>query len=197
MYEAIPTVYVVDDEECIRQSIHALMVSDGLACQTFDSSIEFLERYTSGTRGCAILDVRMPDMDGLQLHNQMQMRGYSIPVLFLTGYADVPLAVESLKSGAVDFIEKPFRPDELLQRVRLVIKQDQDHYDIRMAIKRLSPREHEILDLIVEGVSTKSIATHLGSSFNTVRNQRSSILRKMKADTVVDLVRMVTMVRPS
>jgi FixJ family two-component response regulator len=144
----------------------------------------------------------MPEVDGLELQQQLAARGSRLPIIILTGHGDVPMAVQALRAGAVDFIQKPFESNRLLASIEEAIsldartrRQQIDQAEIESRLARLTPREHEVLDRIVDGLPTKSIAATLGSSFNTVQNQRASILRKMHAESVADLVRMVMIVR--
>ena len=202
MTDMTGTVFLVDDEQVIRDSISVLMGTDGIPCEVFASPQMFLDQFDPSRPGCLLLDLRMPGMDGLELLERLQQRGLDIPVIILTAHADVPRAVAAMKSGAKDFMEKPFSAEDLLRRVREAIRCDAEARhdrigmdEITQRLDSLTPRETEILKLIVLGEPTKRIAAALGTSANTVRNQRSSILRKMEANSVVDLVRMATAAR--
>jgi RNA polymerase sigma factor (sigma-70 family) len=196
------TVFIVDDDAAVRDSLGLLMRSAGLASETFPDAREFLKNVATDRPGCLILDVRMPEIDGLELQRQLAARGSRLPIIMLTGHGDVPMAVEALRAGAIDFLTKPFDSQALLNRVHEAVALDerirQKHVDrdrIRSLLERLTPRETEVVDRIVEGLSSKSIAAELGSSLNTVQNQRASILRKMQAESVADLVRLVMIAR--
>ena len=202
MTEMKGTVFLVDDEQVILDSVSVLMETDNIPCEVFSSPNVYLDQFDASRSGCLLLDLRMPDMDGLELLRHLQTRGIEIPVIVLTAHADVPRAVAAMKSGAKDFMEKPFSAEDLLRRVRSAIAFDAEARNDRISLDEiirhldsLTPREAEIFDLIALGEPTKRIAVALGTSANTVRNQQSSILRKMEADSVVDLVRMVTSAR--
>ena len=197
-----PTVFIVDDDGAVRDSLSLLMRSAGLSSETFAGAREFLAEVTADRPGCLVLDVRMPEIDGLELQRQLAARGSRLPIIMLTGHGDVPLAVEALRAGAIDFLTKPFDSQALLTRIHEAIALDerarQKHLDrdrIKALLDTLTPREIEVVDCVVRGLSSKSIAAALGSSFNTVQNQRASILRKMQAESSADLVRMVMIAR--
>jgi two-component system, LuxR family, response regulator FixJ len=197
-----PTVFIVDDDLAVRDALRLLMESADLAVETFSGAREFLATVPADRTGCLVLDVRMPEVDGLELQRQLAARGSRLPIIILTGHGDVPMAVEALRAGAVDFIQKPFESKRLLESIEEAIALDArtrsqrtDLAEIESRLAQLTPREHEVLDRIVDGLPTKAIAATLGSSFNTVQNQRASILKKMHAESVADLVRMVMIVR--
>jgi RNA polymerase sigma factor (sigma-70 family) len=197
-----PTVFIVDDDGAIRDSLSLLMRSAGLSSESFAGAGDFLAQVAADRPGCLILDVRMPEIDGLELQRQLAARGSRLPIIMLTGHGDVPVAVEALRAGAIDFLTKPFDSQALLARIHEAIDLDerarQKHLDrdrIRALLDTLTPRETEVVDCVVKGLSSKSIAAALGSSFNTVQNQRASILKKMQAETSADLVRMVMIAR--
>jgi FixJ family two-component response regulator len=197
-----PTVFIVDDDQAVRGSLRLLIKSADLAVEAFASAREFLGAVSADRPGCLVLDVRMPEIDGLELQQQLAARGSRLPIIILTGHGDVPMAVEALRAGALDFIQKPFESKRLLARIEEAISVDAkarsqktDCDEIASRLSRLTPREREVLERIVEGLPTKAIAATLGSSFNTVQNQRASILKKMLAESVADLVRMVMIVR--
>lgn len=198
----VPTVFIVDDDQAVRDSLRLLMNSAELPVESFADAREFLAAVTVDRPGCLVLDVRMPEIDGLELQRQLAARGSRLPIIILTGHGDVPMAVEALRAGALDFIQKPFESRVLLQRIEEAIaidsrlrNQNTDRTEIELRLARLTPRENEVLGLIVDGLPTKAIAASLGSSFNTVQNQRASILKKMQAESVADLVRMVMISR--
>ncbi|MFK7821097.1 MAG: response regulator transcription factor [Planctomycetaceae bacterium] len=182
---------MVDDEVVVRDAVSALLTASGLECHAFSSSQDFLNAVSPTLRGCVLVDFRMPSMDGLELYKELKQRSFTLPVIFLTAHADVPLAVQTMKEGAADLIEKPFRNEDLLERVRVALQKDSKHAKLYSKLERLSPREKEVANLMAEGLSTKAIAEKLGSSAHTVRNQRTSIFRKMKVQSVVELVRIM------
>lgn len=197
-----PLVSIVDDDPAVRDALRLLMESAGLRAEVFANAGDFLDGVSVSRPGCLVLDVRMPEIDGLELQRQLAARGSRLPIIILTGHGDVPTAVRALREGAFDFIQKPFESRYLLQRVAEAIdldartrRQHAGRSEIAARMTKLTPREREVLDQIVEGLPTKAIAAALGSSFNTVQNQRASILRKMAAESVADLVRMVMIVR--
>jgi two-component system, LuxR family, response regulator FixJ len=198
-----PTVFIVDDDAAVRDALALLMSSAHLGCATFSGAGEFLAHYTPEAAGCVLLDVRMPETDGLTLQRELAARGSRLPVIILSGHGDIPMAVQALRAGAIDFLTKPFDSKVLLARVHEAIEIDartrQAHLDrstIESRLALLTPREAEIVQYIAAGMPTKSIAAKIGSSHNTVHNQRSSILKKMQAESAADLVRMVMIARP-
>lgn len=197
-----PTVFVVDDHPGMRRSLCFLIRSAGLAAEPFASAEEFLGAYDPSRPGCLVLDLQMPGMDGLQLLERMAANGDSRPIIILTGYADVPTAVRAMKAGAVDFLQKPFKQQELIERVRQSVGLDAEWRrwkgetrDVLARLGTLTPREHEVLDFVVAGRSTKEIAASLGLSAKTVELHRRNIMHKMEARTSVDLVRKVSACR--
>jgi len=199
-----PTVFVVDDDASVRAALRLVMRSANLSAELFSSARDFLANVTDDRPGCLILDLRMPEVDGLELQRQLAARGSRMPIIMLTGSGDVPTAVQALRAGAFDFVSKPFESKSLVARVREAIELDArlrqerlDRAGIDSRLKTLTPREAEVLGGIVDGLSTKEISMALGSSFNTVQNQRASILKKMQAESTADLVRMVMISRAS
>jgi two-component system response regulator FixJ len=193
-----PTVYVVDDDQATRKSLRWLVETLGVPVQTFHSGASFLDSYDPSQPGCLVLDVMMGGMSGLDLQKELNDRQIEIPVIVLTGYGDVPTAVRALKNGAVEFLEKPFDGEILLEHVRRALeidagrRRERDASEVvRQRMSRLTPRENEILGLVVEGLSSKEIATQLDVSFKTVEAHRAKIMRKMEANGVAQLVRMV------
>jgi len=192
------TVFVVDDDASVRDAISSMLQAEGFDVKSFGSAKEFLDGYDGQTRGCLLLDVRMPEMDGLELQQHLNDQQIYLPIIMLTAYANVPMAVNALRSGAVDFVEKPFDEEDLIRRIRDAIKRDlQLEFDpaeraaILQRLETLSNRERQVMELLVAGKWVKIIATELGTSPNTVKNQRTRILHKMQAESVPDLVRMV------
>lgn len=191
------TVYVVDDDEAVRKGLTFLLRTASLAVETFPSAGAFLDAYDPARRGCLLLDVRMPEMTGLELQRELKGRGWSIPAIFMTGHATVSLAIAAMKAGAFDFIEKPLRDDALLESVERALDWDATHRvdrlrlaDVKARAASLTMREREVLDLAAEGESNKEIGRRLGISFRTVELHRSHILEKMRARTTSELIRM-------
>ena len=197
-----PTIFVVDDEPAVRKSINLILARTGFPIQLFESAVDYLEQFDPLRAGCLITDVRMPGMDGMQLLKELDSRNASLPILMLSAHGDIGMAVRALKLGAIDFLEKPVDPNVLRQKVLQAMEQDElartgqeELEEIRSAIQTLSPREREVLELLVDGKTAKVIGVILGTAHNTVRVQRANILRKMRADNVVDLIRMVSMLK--
>jgi len=193
-----PTVFIVDDDEAVRQSLRLLVVSAGLPAEAYPSAQAFLEAYDTERPGCLILDIRMPGISGLDLQERMAARGMSLPVVVLTGHGDVPSAVQALKGGAVDYLEKPFDADVLLERVRQAVERDADarvaarrRAALAERIERLTPREREVMELVVAGKANKVVAIELDISERTVELHRGRIMRKMKARSLPELMQMV------
>ncbi len=194
---ADPTVFVVDDDQSIRHAMEMLMRSVGQAHQSFDSAAAFLEQYSTQTAGCLVLDIRMPGMGGLELQEKLAKQGSTLPIIFVTGYGDVPMAVEAMRKGAFGFIEKPFRDQELLDRLNDALLTDKTRRSQREETRRvcdrvgrLTNREREVMDLVVTGKPNKIIAFELDVSQRTVEIHRSRIMDKIKAKSLAHLVRM-------
>lgn len=192
-----PTVFVVDDDEAVRDSLSLLIRSVGLEVESYESAAAFLEDLDSERPGCLVLDVRMPGMSGLELQDRLLQQGTALPVIFITGHGDVPMAVRAMRAGAVDFIEKPFNDQDLLDRIQLALKRQaeereslEERQQIDRRLGRLTPREAEVMELLVAGSANKQIAARLGLSQRTVEIHRANIMRKMEADSLADLVRM-------
>ena len=192
------TVFVVDDDQAVRESLALLVQSVGIEAETFASAREFLDTYRPDQRGCLITDIRMPGMSGLELQEQLSSDGVRIPVIVLTGHGDVPAAVRALKGGAVDFVEKPFNPQALLDLVQQAIAKDAEIRELadqeaavaeRMSL--LTPREHEVMTLVVVGKANKVIAIELSISERTVELHRGRIMKKMQARSLAELMRAV------
>jgi two-component system, LuxR family, response regulator FixJ len=197
MREPAPTIYIVDDDEAVRNSLRFLLKSVGHTCQTLASANEFLETYQPKHQGCLILDVRMPGMSGLELQQQLNLRGAIIPVIFITGHGDVPMAVEAMQHGAADFLQKPFRDQDLLDRIQRALERDArnraalaQHERIRASFESLTPREREVLELMTRGKSNKVTAAELGVSQRTVEIHRARVMDKTGAASLAQLVRM-------
>jgi two-component system, LuxR family, response regulator FixJ len=197
MKERVPTVFVVDDDEAVRSSLRLLLKSVGLTAVAYPSAQAFLAAYSPEQPGCLILDVRMPGMSGLELQHQLNARGAVIPVIFITGHGDVPMAVEAMQHGAFDFVQKPFRDQELLERIHGALAKDRETREqlrqtdsIRQRFATLTPREREVLTLMVRGKANKVMAGDLDVSQRTVEIHRARVMEKMEARSLAHLVRM-------
>ncbi|MDJ0751177.1 MAG: response regulator transcription factor [Woeseiaceae bacterium] len=195
--EQTPTVFIVDDDAAIRFAMQALMDSVNLNHEIFASADEFLEKITEQRPGCLVLDIRMPGLGGLELQEELIKRGNTLPIIFITGHGDVPMAVEAMQKGAVDFIQKPFRDQELLDRIREALATDEErreeqqaHAEVAARLSRLTNREREVFDLVVTGKPNKVIAYELGVSQRTVEIHRARVMEKMQARSLADLVKM-------
>jgi two-component system response regulator FixJ len=198
MKETNPTIFVVDDDEAVRNSLRFLLKSVGLTAVTLASADEFLKSYKPEQAGCLVLDVRMPGMSGLELQQELNLRGAMIPVIFITGHGDVPMAVEAMQHGAFDFLQKPFRDQELIDHIQRALAADQKNRQllkerdrVRVRLDSLTPREHEVLNLMLRGKPNKVMAAELGLSQRTVEIHRARVMEKTEASSVAQLVRMV------
>lgn len=204
MMEHEPAVFVVDDDPAVLDALEELIDSVGLSVKSFSSAQAFLEAYDPDQPGCLILDIRMPGMDGLELQQRLKGEGIDIPIIFLSGHADVPIAVRAVQAGAFDFVEKPFREQSLLDSIKRAITLHQElrrrrsNRDMVLArLASLTDREREVLDLVIEGKTSKAIANELDRSHKTIDQHRAKILEKMQAENVASLVRMVLDVKPT
>jgi two-component system response regulator FixJ len=195
---AISTVFVVDDDEGARNSLRFLLKSVGLPAVTFSTAQAFLAAYEPHQPGCLVLDVRMPGMSGLELQQELNRRGAVVPVVFVTGHGDVPMAVEAIQQGAFDFVQKPYREQELLDRIQRALVKDQENRKaleerdrIRARLASLTPREREVMQLMILGKPNKVMAADLGLSQRTVEIHRAHVMEKSGATSVAQLVRMV------
>ncbi|MEW7981753.1 MAG: response regulator transcription factor [gamma proteobacterium symbiont of Phacoides pectinatus] len=191
-------VFVVDDDQAMRNSLKWLIESVGMRVETYGSADEFVSNYYPGRAGCLLLDVRMPGMSGLELQEQFNHRQIRIPIIIITGHGDVPMAVRAMKAGAVDFIEKPFNDELLLESIRNALARDTEHRscqaeqaEITARLGQLTPREHEVMEMVTDGKANKEIAQALGVSAKTVEAHRARVMEKMEADSLADLVKMV------
>ena len=190
-------VFIVDDDDAVRDSLSFLMKSIGIESRGFASATEFLEFYDNKIAGCLVLDIRMPGMSGLELQDQLNEINAILPIIFITGHGDVPMAVEALKKGALDFIQKPFRDQDLIDRINHALDQDHDSRNIlsekREILDRmdqLTNREKEVMELVVQGNPNKIIAADLDVSQRTVEIHRARVMEKMRARSLAQLVRM-------
>jgi len=190
-------VYVIDDDPSIREAITSLIRSVGMSVQAFGSAREFMASSRPNAPACLVLDVRMPGLSGLELQRELTDAGISIPIIFITGHGDIPMSVRAMKAGAVEFLTKPFRDQDLLDAIEQAIDRDRELRkqqagiaDLRDRFERLTPREREVMELVVAGLLNKQIAVRLGISEITVKLHRHQVMEKMKADSLADLVRM-------
>jgi RNA polymerase sigma factor (sigma-70 family) len=193
-----PRVHIVDDDDAMRDSLKWLLESRGLSVELYPSAEAFLGAFNREFCGCLVLDVRMPGMSGLDLYEQLQARASTLPVIFITGHGDVPMAVSALKKGAADFIEKPFNDQDMLRLIESCMKQDRaaaakraESASVAQRVDSLTQREREVLALIVAGKLNKQIADELGISIKTVEVHRSRVMEKMSANSVAELVQLV------
>jgi RNA polymerase sigma factor (sigma-70 family) len=197
MTAAEPIVYVVDDDSAVRNSLRLLLKSVGLNAATLGSAQEFLSFYDPNQPGCLLLDVRMPGMSGIELQQHLNLLGAVIPVIFISGHGDVPMAVEAMQHGAFDFLQKPFRDQDLIDRIQHALVKDHANREelrkrdsIRTRLELLTPREREVLALVTSGKPNKVIASDLGLSQRTVEIHRARVIDKLEATSLAQLVRM-------
>ena len=190
------TVYVVDDDEGVREGLSLLLSTVGQSCELYQCAQEFLDTYDGDKRGCLVLDIRMPRMTGLDLQKKLKKMGSGLPIIFITGHGDIPMAVEAMRRGALDFIRKPFREHDLLERINEALavddnvhKQEMDNKDLLEKLAALSDREHEIFERVANGDMNKVIAADLGISERTVEVHRGQVMRKLGVRTLAQLVR--------
>src|SRR5262245_6130982 len=190
-----PTVWIVDDEAAMRNSLKWLIESVGLAVRVYASAEEFLAAYDPAVPGCIVSDVRMPGMSGIELQAELAQRGGAVPMIFLTAHGEIPMAVHAIQNGAFDFIEKPFSNHGLLERIQRAVARDKQtrvalerRRDVLDRLERLSTREREVLDQIVQGKANKEIASQLNVSIKTVEFHRAHVMQKMGADSVASLL---------
>jgi len=196
MNDVKPTVFIVDDDEAICQSLRLVLEDIRLDVETYGSAQDFLDAYNPARSGCLVLDVRMSGMSGLDLQSELRQMGVDLPIIIITGHSDVPMAVQAMKAGAFDFIEKPFRDQVLLDSVQRAIdynaqarRERTERTDVETKLSQLTQRERQIMDLLVTGKPNKVIAYELGINQKTVDFHRAHILEKMRVDSVVELVR--------
>ena len=192
-----PTIYIVDDDDGMRRALTVLMTTVGYQAVAFARPADFLAKYDPTHAGCLVLDVRMPEMSGLEVQQQLNRAGSMLPVILVTGHGDIPMAVQAMKDGAFDFLQKPFRDQELLDRINAALKQDAEnramverHADVKRRLDSLTPREREVMALVVDGRANKVIAVDLGLSERTVEIHRANVMEKMGARSVAHLVKM-------
>jgi RNA polymerase sigma factor (sigma-70 family) len=192
------SVFIVDDDPLIRNALEQLIKSVGLKPSTYSSAQEFLENDFPDEPCCLILDIRMPGLSGLDLQDELAKKGLIIPIIFITGHGTVPMSVRAMKAGAVDFLQKPFEDQALLDAINKAVDQNRqtrmdqaEMREIKRRVESLTPREHEVLVLVTAGMLNKQIAYHLKMSENTVKTHRAKIMKKMKVESLADLVRII------
>jgi FixJ family two-component response regulator len=193
----VPTVFIIDDDEYVRESIHDLVESVSLRAESFATAQGFLSSERRDGPSCLVLDVRLPDTSGLDLQQELSRAGVKIPIIFITGHADIPMTVKAMKSGAFEFLTKPFREQDLLDVIHRALRRDRGVRETQKQLAELqkrhstlSAREYEVMSLVVSGLLNKQIAAELGSSETTVKIQRGRVMQKMQAKSLPDLVRM-------
>ena len=197
MSETEPIVFVVDDDRSVREGLIDLISSVGMEAKTFASAQEFLRQKRPEAPVCLVLDVRLPGSSGLDLQRQLSQSGEPIPIIFITGHGDIPMSVRAIKDGAVEFLTKPFRDQELLDAIQQALKSDEaarkqrvHAAELRRRYESLTPREREVMPLVISGMLNKQIASELGTSEVTVKMHRGQVMHKMQAKSVIELLRM-------
>jgi FixJ family two-component response regulator len=202
---ADPTIFIVDDDQAVRDGLTALLGVKGYALQTFESAEHFLEGLPPKATGCAVIDIRMPGMNGLELQRELKRRGQLLPVIIITGHGDVPLAVAALKAGAIDFLEKPFDSDALLASIEEALRRGAmargmaafDRDTVAARVEQLTAREKEVMDLVVAGHPNKVVADRLGIAVRTVEIHRARVMEKTGARNLSELIRMAILLDPN
>ena len=197
MPDAHPIIILIDDDASFRRSTERLLESAGFQVQSFTSATVFLKNQRPEEPACLVLDVRMPELSGLDLQQRLAQAGIRIPIIFLTGYGDVPISVQAIKAGAMEFLTKPVRPEVLLEAIGQALERDRDTLAkesaltaLRQHYELLTPREREVMTLVVAGLLNKQVGAELGATEKTVKFHRAHIMRKMQAQSLADLVRM-------
>lgn len=200
MFEDVePVVHIVDDDPDMRDSLTFLLKSVKIKVQAYASAMEFLSCYRDDRPGCLLFDVRMPDISGLELYERLVQQGVRLPVIFMTAFADVPMAVRALKSGAIEFIEKPFHRESLLERIQRALNDDvarravgEQWKEVERRLADLTSREREVLEMVLTGIPNKAIAGKLDITERTVELRRASVMKKLQVQSTVELIRQVT-----
>jgi FixJ family two-component response regulator len=197
MTEPAPVVFVVDDDASVRRAIKRLVESVGLEVELFGSATEFMSSQRPDAAGCLVTDIRLPGMSGLDLHRELVKADDEIPTIFITAHGDIPMTVRAMKAGAVEFLTKPFRDQDLLDAIQVALKRDcvrrerqAEMAGLRERLESLTPREREVLPLVVSGLLNKQVAAAIGTTEATVKVHRSQLMKKMGADSLPELVRM-------
>jgi len=193
-----PVVFVIDDDPSVRSSLKFLISTVGLQVESFDSAETFLHRKPPDTASCLVLDVRLRGLSGLDFQRELADRNIHIPIVFVTGHGDIPMSVRAMKAGAVEFLTKPFRDQDLLDAIRVALERDgarreqeKEVSELRQRFESLTPREQEVISMVVAGMLNKQIACELGTAENTVKVHRSRAMEKMQAQSLAELVRMI------
>jgi RNA polymerase sigma factor (sigma-70 family) len=199
-----PVVFVVDDDPSVRSSLKFLMSSVGLQVESFDSADALLQRKLPDSPSCLVLDVRLRGLSGLDFQRELAARNCHMPIIFITGHGDIPMSVRAMKAGAVEFLTKPFRDQDLLDAVRIALEKDRDRRerkkevsDLKERFNSLTPREQKVISMVVSGMLNKQIADQLGTAENTVKVHRSRAMEKMHAQSVAELVKMIAKLESS
>jgi len=200
---AVPTVFIIDDDRGMRQAIQDLVESVGLRAESFATGQEFLNKRRTSDPSCLVLDVRLPQMSGLDFQQRLTEIGMVIPIIFITAHGDIPMSVRALKSGAVEFLTKPFRDQDLLDAIQQALQRDrvvQEHEaevrELRERYQGLTAREREVMGFVVSGLLNKQIASEIGASEATIKIHRGNLMEKMQAASLVELVRMADKLKP-
>jgi FixJ family two-component response regulator len=200
----VPTVFIIDDDRGMCQAIQDLVESVGLRAEAFATGQDFLRKQLTGTPSCLVLDVRLPQLSGLDFQRQLAETGVQIPIIFITAHGDIPMSVRALKWGAVEFLTKPFRDQDLLDAIQQALQRDgaarelqTEIHDLKQRYQSLTVREREVMTLVVSGMLNKQIASELGASEATVKIHRGHVMEKMQAGSIVELVRMADKLKVS